>query len=152
MTPNDPPAPAPEPITKTIVRFQRAYGVYFPGDVAGFEPALARDLIARGTAEYASGIDPREPAAAAASAPAPAPGLPTGSIDEAEALRLRSLTHTLNATDAIAVIDGETRQDALELLLQGEVVHPEYANGRKTVLEAIGERLKALKAAAGAGS
>lgn len=51
-------ATAPVLQPRTVVQLQQAYGSVFPGEIAGYEPDEAGDLIRRGIAVYHSGPKP----------------------------------------------------------------------------------------------
>lgn len=50
-------------------------------------------------------------------------------------------THALNVTDSVVMIADIHDAGVLEKLRAGELIHPEWAGGRRGVLNAIGDRL-----------
>ena len=132
----------------TIVTFTRWYQGYNAGEVAGFPPAKAGELINGGVALYKDGPVPPNMKTATA-APADDAG---GDNAGGKPGDLATATHALNAKDAVALVEGLTSADDVAKVRDGEVHHPKYTGGRQSVLDALDARAKAIAdAAAGAG-
>ncbi len=138
----------------TIVRFARHHDAYNTGELAGFLPARARQLIAEKLAAYVSGPVPEgvtakeQPTAVvtAGALPYGASG-PTDQPEErARREQLIRRVQGLSVAQAVEAIKGMDGVQDLEILQEGEVLHPEYQGGRKGVLDAIAGRVKALQA------
>lgn len=118
------------------VQFLRSWQGYYAGDRAGFDAKTVAHLDQHGTVVR---IDPKTGKPVESVTAAPEPETPSGSAEASTA------THDISADDAAALAGKAETQDELEALWKGEMAHPKFEGGRKTVLQAIRERLQALK-------
>jgi hypothetical protein len=146
------------------------------GEVAGFKPEEAEDLVQRGLAlrwdvkagkpieEAPVVVEPepkkKAPPAPPAPAPDPKPAPATGSGDgdpdrkeegagDAPAAVVPDLAlQEFNAAEAMELVADEKDVAKLEALRAGEVLHPKYEGGRATVLAEIDALIAQLKAPA----
>lgn len=101
---------------RVVVRFLRAHLPYNAGEVAGFTPSVADNLLERGLAELAE--------------PPAHPGKADGSTPSGD---LR--THDLTIEGVGDLADTITEPAEIAALIDGEKAHPKHPGGRKGALE-----------------
>jgi hypothetical protein len=131
MTAHEAVAPGPDQPVK--VRFLQAHLPYNAGEVAGFVPAVAANLIERRVAEPVRDAAPRAGAEGDGGGDQGQGGQGAGAQDRAPELDPRTHELTVDAVGELA----ETISDPAELarLVAGEQAHPKHPGGRKTALE-----------------